>query len=315
MPDALAADGPGCTLAVPADAHASNPMQRDKHRSDRRQGDVVDIRLEAPGPLFAAAADRECRRIVRALADTRHRHHGIHRARKAIRTLRAQLGLLKPALDRPDRERLRRIDARLKRLCRSLSPLRDAHVAAVTASTLRGAVTPGARSALEAALVLRRDETLADALRQDPGFRDRRVATAAIRAEVAALPWHALGERAARRALRRSRKRVERAERKARRLPTSPMRHRWRRRLRRLRLQLEAFDAALPAGPDAVPAHTPGHHALKQQTDRLGHLQDVQLMCRLARRIASVRNDPVLRAALAAAIREARAGFAADHRG
>lgn len=290
-------------------------MPRDKHRSDRRQRTAIDTTHEAPGPRLAAAADRECRRIVRALADTRHRHHGIHRARKAIRTLRAQLGLLKPALDRPDRERLRRIDGRLKRLCRSLSPLRDAHVAAVTASTLRSAVTPAARWALEAALVARRDETLENALRQDPGFRDRRQAMAAIRTEVAALPWHGLDERAAKRALRRSRKRAERAEGKARRLPTSPMRHRWRRRLRRLRLQLEAFGAALPAGPDAVPAHTPGHHALKQQTDRLGHLQDVQLMCRLARRIAPVRNDPILRAALAAAMREARAGFAADHRG
>ncbi|HEU4671214.1 MAG TPA: CHAD domain-containing protein [Dyella sp.] len=264
-----------------------------------------------PGAALAAAADRECRRIARALADARHRHHGIHRARKSIRLLRAQLGLLKPALAAAEREHLRRIDGRLKRLCRGLAPLRDAHVAALTAGTLRRPASPAGRETLEAALVERRDAALAGALALDPGLRRRREAIGAIRGELAALPWNELDARAARRAIRRSRRRSERAEQEAGRSPTSPLRHRWRRRLRRLRLQLEALAAVAPAlAPDASKA-LPGSHALKRQTDRLGRLQDVQLMCRLALRIEPLRTDPAVREVLAAALREARAGFAA----
>ncbi len=289
-------------------------MQRDTHRSDRKRRNTTEAAPALPGPTLAIAADRECRRIARALADARHRHHGIHRARKAIRTLRAELGLLKPALARAEREHLRRIDARLKRLCRNLSPLRDAHVAAVTASALRGAASPAERTTLEAALVAARDHATAEALRLDPAFRARRQAIGSIRIEVAGLPWSALDRRTAKRAIRRSRERVARAERKAQRTSTSPLRHRWRRRLRRLRLQLEVLDATLSAGIGTASTDAPGHHALKHQTDRLGHLQDVQLMCRAARRIGPVRDDPRLRAVLAAAMREARADFAAGMR-
>lgn len=286
-------------------------MQRDKHRTDRKHRNADPVAPATPGTMLAAAADGECRRIARALADTRHRHHGIHRARKAIRQLRALLGLLAPALDATDRARMRRIDVRLKRLCRSLSPLRDAHVAALTASTLGDAASPAERRTLEAALVAHRDAAAEEALQRDPGFHSRRQAIAAIRDEIGKLPWTALDARVAKRAIRRSRHRVERAERKAHRTSTSPLLHRWRRRLRRLRLQLEALEAAMPAGTGAPPMDRTGHHALKRQTDRLGRLQDVQLMCRLARRIGPVHDDPRLRAVLAAAMREARAGFAA----
>jgi len=289
-----------------------NPMPRDKHRSDREHREPGQATVPAPGLALAIAADRECRRIGRALADARHRHHGIHRARKGIRTLRALLGLLEPALDEANRVRLRRLDTRLKRVCRGLSPLRDAHVAAVTAGALRDTASPEERQVLEAALVAHRDGATEEALRQDPAFGSRREAIAVIRQEIGNLPWTALDARAAKRAIKRSRRRTERAERKAHRSPTSPLRHRWRRRLRRLRLQLQAYDEAT-AVETAAPSSpgSSGHRALKRQTDRLGHLQDVQLLCRLARRIEPIRNDPHLRAVLAATMREARAEFAA----
>lgn len=264
----------------------------------------------APGVALAAAADRECRRIARALADSRHRHPAIHRARRAIRTLRALLGLLQASLHGADRAQLQRIDGRLKRLCRSLSPLRDAHVATLTAAALDEATPTAMRDTLAVLLALQRDAATRAALLRDPGFTGRRHAISALREATAGLPWATLDAHTVRQAIERSHRRVERAARRAENSPTALLRHRWRRRLRRLRLQLEAFDALPGADDGGRAAKASARHALKRQTDRLGQLQDVQLMCRLARQLDAVRGDPHLRAALSAALRRARREFA-----
>lgn len=270
----------------------------------------TDAPAASAGELLAAMAQRHDRRIGRALADARHRHSGIHRARKGLRAQRALLALLRPALDPAGRARLDRVDARLKRLCKGLSRLRDAHVAVLTAEALDVASSPGLRQRLVKALTRQRDRVARQALHDDPAFAARRRMAAAICAELAVLPWHLLDTRAGKQAISRSRHRVERAARKAGRAPTAANRHRWRRRLRRLRLQVESIEQAQSLGAVIALDGLPGSHHLKQQADRLGRLQDAQLLRRLARRIDRLRNDQGLRTLLAAAVRAARASYA-----
>lgn len=272
--------------------------------------DPAHVPAALAGALLAAMAEGLGRRVGRALADARHRHNGIHRARKGLRVQRALLALLRPALDPAGRARLDRIDARLKRLCKGLSHLRDAHVAVLAAEALDDAPSPRLRQRLVKELTRQRDRITRHALRLDPAFAARRGAVAAVRAELAALPWQRLDTRAMKQAISRSQRRVERAARKANRSPTTPNRHRWRRRLRRLRLQVESIEQAQDLGAVITLDGLPGSHRLKQQADRLGRLQDVQLLCRLARRIDRVRNDQRLRTLLAVAMRAARAGYA-----
>jgi hypothetical protein len=262
------------------------------------------------GPWLAGLADRHGRKVARALADAQHRHNGIHRARKSLRSQRAILALLKPVLDETERKRLARIDAQLKRLLKRLSRLRDAHVAVLAAQAMATPAPASLQRKLVTALTRQRDRLTKQALQDDPAFAARRSTVKSIRTELATLPWPRLDAHAARRAAKRQQRRVERAEHLAHHAPSAEHRHGWRRRLRRLRLQLEALEQAAGAGV-AIDLHKlPGSHALKRQTDRIGHLQDVQLLCRLARRTDAVREDVALRTLLAAEMRAARAEHA-----
>jgi hypothetical protein len=259
------------------------------------------------GPWLAGLADRHGRKVARALADAQHRHNGIHRARKSLRSQRALLALLKPMLDETERAPLQRVDAQLKRLLKGLSQLRDAHVAVLSAQSMRTRPRATLQRKLVTALTRQRDRLTEQALHDDPAFAARRLAVKSIRIRLAALPWSRLDAKAVRRAVKRQRRRVERAEQQAHHAPSTEHRHRWRRRLRRWRLQVEALEQAVQAGVTIDLHKLPGSHALKRQTDRIGHLQDVQLLCRLARRTDAVREDAALRTLLAAEMRAARA--------
>lgn len=228
-----------------------------------------------------------CRQVDRALADARRRHAGIHRARKGIRVLRAMLALRGDTGDGAAAA----IDRRLRRLARSLSALRDAHVAAQTAEWLARdeAVWSAAACALRAAC----ERQLADALAADPGFAARRAQLARVRHALDALPWSKVGASACRQALRRSRQRTRRGAAHARHRPTLDTLHAWRRRLRRQRLQVDALVRLAAIARMELPDRHGRHmRELKRLSDALGRRQDLRLLRRhLARLDRDVPRD------------------------
>jgi len=168
-------------------------------------------------------------------------HVGIHEARKAIRRFRAVLplcgGASEIAVDALDRA--------ARRLGKSLSTLRDAHVVVqVAARRLKGNSPQGGRDlwrSLRDTLVLRRDALAHTAFVADAEFMRRRTAAAGLQKRFAALEWTAFTPEAILLALRRSSARVRRAEHNAKQRPTLALKHRWRRRARRLRMQLQCI--------------------------------------------------------------------------
>lgn len=247
-----------------------------------------------PGGALAVLAGRECRAIDRALANTRNRHAGIHRARKGIRSLRAILALGEP---KPDNA-TRRIDRRLRKLARGLSALRDAFVAMQTAQSLAVGGSAAPWHAPAVALEDACNQALRSALATDPDFAARRSELGRIRQALSALPWERVSPQAMARALKHSQRRTKRSEDDARRRSTVDLLHRWRRRLRRLRLQLDAMAKVSAMSPDVVdPAHPRRHmRELKRMTDALGRQQDLRLLRRhLARLDADHRSPAQLR--------------------
>jgi CHAD domain len=268
----------------------------------------------AIGDLLAAEADALCRVIARGLADARNRHAGIHRARRAMRSLRGLLALLPPVTEGEDRIALARFDARLKRVCKSLSGVRDAHVAVLAAESLAGKDAPKHWPALVSLLIGQRELTTRRTLAADPAFKVRRQAIAEIRHALPGLPWQRLDADDIRHGLRHSRKRIARAERRALHSANARDRHRYRRRLRRLLLQTEVLERALHAAPKSVRSVTalPGGRKRKREAGRLGRLQDVQMLRRTARRIEPARSDKDILAVLNAAVRTARRDAGTD---
>lgn len=251
--------------------------------------------------------------LLAALADTRSRHRGVHNARKAIRRLRSVLLLGRKAFGKAGRQ----LDIELKALGLGLSALRDAHVAVDTAAArARTARTDAARTRWQAArkaLATRRTAVLRDALRDDPQFEARRAAVNLHAGSIDALPWHLLDNDNVQRELARSVRRMHAAGRKAD-APDASLeaRHRWRRRMRRLRMQWKALkdlrqqaasaevDAQATELLHALREHAPQFRRLQASADALGAEQDRGL---LDRALAEVPRA----APIAAARRELRA--------
>lgn len=257
-----------------------------------------------PGGALAALAARECRAIDRALANTRNRHGGIHRARKGIRSLRAILALAEPMPD----DAAGRIDRRLRKLARGLSALRDAFVAMQAAQSLAKGESEALWQAYSIALEKARDQAFRSALVADPGFAARRSELARIRQMLSALPWKHVRPHAMAKALKRGRRRAKRGEKDARHQGTVDLLHRWRRRLRRLRLQFDAMAKASAMSPEVADLPHPRRHMreLKRMTDALGRQQDLRLLRRhLARLDADHRTPGQLRLELRKATADA----------
>lgn len=225
-----------------------------------------------------------------------------------MRSLRGLLALLIPVADGDERVALARFDARLQRVCKSLSGVRDAHVVVLTAASLSGKNVPKRWPALQARLGDQRELMTRRALEANPGFAARRQAIAEIRAALPALPWGRLDTDDVRHGLKHSWRRAKRAERHARHSAIARDRHRYRRRLRRLLLQAEVLERALDTAPKTVRAvaELPGRHKYKQQASRLGRLQDAQMLRRAARRIEPAHSDKTILAVLNDAVRSAR---------
>jgi CHAD domain-containing protein len=227
---------------------------------------------------MALFASRECRGIARSLANTKDRHAGIHAARKGLRRLKSLLRLGSEVFG----DALVEVEARIGKLATGLSPLRDAHVA-VTLATHLGGPRPAAGWA-EAILVLehRRDGRLAEALHKDPRFLKRRHAMRDLCDLIERLPWRLVKRGIVEAALDAGQRRVASAQKRVRKGATPANLHRWRRRARRMRMQLQYWKRVLSA------THKPAHHRAKQDkaathamaklSDALGAKQDLRAL-------------------------------------
>lgn len=251
-----------------------------------------------PGPLGAAlqaVAMSELATIDAALSRSRARHRGVHEARKAIRRLRALLALGDDAFGDAGEA----LDATLSRIGKSLSTLRDAQVVVDTARRIGRRADQASRRdvwlRLRAALSERRAQTLARAVAADPQFERRRRRVQALRTALATLPWGRLDRRTVAAALTRQARRSDKAQRRAQAHRGAHERHRWRRRLRRLRMQMDLLKSLAqrePSLPPAVDAYKAARRdvappkRLGKQADALGRGQDEEILRRAVRALA-----------------------------
>ncbi|HVI56177.1 MAG TPA: CHAD domain-containing protein [Luteibacter sp.] len=254
---------------------------------------------QTPAPsiqaALAALAGRECRGAARALADVKDRHRGIHEARKCLRRLKSLLALGAE----PFTDHLPSLNARIGKLATGLSPLRDAHVAVHTAGSLAGpGVSTEWQPAIDA-LANRRDGRLAAALAKDPRFLKRRHEIRDLGDAIEVLPWKTVTRRSIEQAIARSERRVAGAEKRARKNGSVASLHRWRRRARRLRMQLEGWRKVLKATGKAAHKRSPQDkaavHAMSKLSDALGAKQDLRALRASLRSLkAPLALDPLL---------------------
>ena len=201
------------------------------------------------------------------------RHEGVHQARKCLRRTRAALALGRKALGRDGRT----LDDDLGRLCRGLSPLRDAQALIEGLQRLPVAGADPLALAVPDMVALarqRRDQFLARSLVRDPDFQRRRDRLKAMAVRLEGLDWQGVKTGAVRKAVARSEARLAKARRRATRHPgDDALWHAMRRRLRRLRQQDN-----LLAGiqPDRRPTDT----ASADEATVLGEAQDDALLLR-----------------------------------
>ena len=239
---------------------------------------MSDQTQTAIGSFLAALAQKECRAIGKALANKRNRHGAVHEARKAIRRLRCLLALVRNSVGDDTSE----IELALKSQSKRLSALRDAQVVAVLAEKLAVNDDTGEWTAAARELAERRDALLADELAQDPGFARRIAVIRDIAAVLGQWHWKRITPNALQRAIKKSRRRVVRAEHAAEQMVSSANLHRWRRCVRRLRLQLVAI-AALNRSVGTEVCHVRAHRgesvkALTHLAEQLGRRQDIQVL-------------------------------------
>ncbi|QWT21429.1 CHAD domain-containing protein [Bacillus sp. NP157] len=225
---------------------------------------------------LALFASRECRTIARALANTKDRHGGIHAARKGLRRLKSLLRLGADVFGEP----LADIEARIGKLARGLSPLRDAHVAVTLAHGLAGPRPSPAWAAAIRTLENRRDGRLVEALHKDPRFLKRRHEVRDIGDLIEKLPWRSVKRGLLEEVLKAGHRRVERAGKRVRKDAAPASLHRWRRRARRLRMQLQYWRRVLRAAGKPAPHHAKqdkaATRAMAKLSDALGAKQDLR---------------------------------------
>lgn len=239
--------------------------------------------------LGHAAGDlavRRARLMVQALGQGKDRHRAVHRARKAIRRLRSVLALGREKFGAS----FDAIDKRLKLLARGLSALRDAHVAAEAAMVLAQGDDAAAWQQISAALQHRCDILLAEALRKDPAFAARRRLAASIAEQITDLPWGRLSGNDLCKTLGRSVRRAQKAVDAADSTRSTKDIHRWRRRVRQLRFQIEALQYIESSTDRRISCLHDGKktsaRSLGRLTDKLGWCQDLQVLKSALRGIA-----------------------------
>lgn len=227
----------------------------------------LGLRLKA----FALAELAEAQALLAKPGDGRH--EGVHQARKRLRRTRAALALGRKALGAEGR----RLNEDLGRLCRGLSPLRDAQALIEGLQRLPASGPAPLASALPQMLDLarrRRDDCLARSLARDPDFQRRRDRLRAMALRLEALDWDDVKPAAVAKSVARSEERLAKARRRATRDPGDDARwHAMRRRLRRLRQQDHLLGAL---EPDLRPAG----NVTAEEAAVLGEAQDDALLLR-----------------------------------
>ncbi|GLQ89935.1 CHAD domain-containing protein [Dyella flagellata] len=246
----------------------------------------------ALGTALGQLAARECRSLLRALAMRKRRQEGIHEARKSCRRLRSLLPLLPP--EQPTNA----VNRGLQELAHALAPLRDAHIAARTAKLLATAhetwITPEVIHSLEH----RCEQMLDNALKQDPHWRRRRADAQRIIASIHALAWADIRPSLAKKTLKRSKRRVKKAHSKARESRAPDALHRWRRRARKLRYQLEFVRKARHVAgmkKGRSQKYAASAKQLSALTDQLGWRQDFQIFLDAVEQLPTSRDVRALR--------------------
>jgi CHAD domain-containing protein len=239
-------------------------------------------------------AREECRAIGRALAAKRRIHPAIHEARKGIRRLRALLALVAHRVPEAGK-----IDLSLEKLGDGLSLPRDAHVVVDTARRISVQHRKRWKPAIEALTALR-DARLGRLLAADPGFLKRRALLRRLEAQLEFLDWSKLRLDDFKTGIDDSQRRVASAEKRAAVDPTPENTHRWRRRVRRLRFQLEALGKVSPNTLNAFSRKHPGRDpkALHKLGDALGDRRDEQMLESALKRMPGLSNRTELMAQL-----------------
>ena len=184
--------------------------------------------------------------IDRALAQTGDDlPEGVHAARKAIRFIRAALDLGQASLGHD----AALVSKSLKVLCRDLAQMRDAHVVVNTLDSIaKSSRHVGRRKILQEVrerLIQQQTLSLGQLLEHDPNLSRLRARSWEFRSTIALLPWAAIHDHDVETALAFSEHRAKRAAKRVRSSPQGARRHRWRRRLRRLRYQMMIVESAL----------------------------------------------------------------------
>jgi CHAD domain-containing protein len=201
------------------------------------------------------------------------RHEGIHQARKCIRRAKSALAIGRKVFGKHGPS----LNAELGRLCRGLSPLRDAQALLEELHRLRSgadAATNALLTAAESAASLRRDQLLQNALAKDPQLKHRRARLQLLAEKMQRLEWERVDREAVSAAIHRSECRLEKTGMRLNQAPdTDEAWHEYRRRLRRLRQQASLL-AEL-----GIDIGLPEKH-IKEQTDILGEAQDHVMLIR-----------------------------------
>jgi hypothetical protein len=179
----------------------------------------------------------------------------------------------------------------------SLSEIRDANVVVETLEVLAAKATDGKQRALLRrickAFTARRASQLATVLADDPAMVRRRALLRQLRDAVASLAWADLSALRVQSALARTMRRAERLGKRAHDSRDGALRHRWRRRLRRLRHQLKVAESELgwllstraswswpdpTASDESVVLVAVRPRTLRVITDRLGDEHDLRIL-------------------------------------
>lgn len=232
------------------------------------------------GATIEHRLQREGEVILAALSAHDDPHAAIHAVRKAVRRMRAVLALLDT-----DALALAPVDRQLQRLGDSLSAVRDAHVVVDAARQLQQQHPALHWGPVIEALEARRTRILQNTMRGDPGYRRRRAGIERVCLALQHAPWHSVRRHDLRAGLARSARRVDKAAARAARDADPEAIHRWRRRVRRLRMQRETLHAlgALPPTRAGQGDGGGAAKALHKLSDRLGWQQDLRLLRNLVR--------------------------------
>lgn len=231
------------------------------------------------GQAFAELSQKECAGVKRALKNGKDPHKGIHEARKAIRRLRSILSLTRNDLG----DQVEPIDKALKRFGDGLSALRDATAVISSAERMAKEHGKGPWPDVVTRLAMQRNALLEAALERDPRFQKRVNRMSRLSHAIEQLPWSKVRKRSVDDTLKQSDKRMEKAHDKFEDAPKPTLLHKWRRRVRRQRMQLQTWRKVANHPGHGLPHHI---RTLSKLSDTLGWRQDLQVLRNHVRRIA-----------------------------